>query len=745
MQHRHVTFDDPTPQVAEPQTLKKRRGRPFGSKSRTWIGSGKSFTTADFAFLRAHLLGVDIRHAAVRYLLHLDISTTREATAYFDALMARMESLAREDANIKADARPTVEAAVNVILSWRRDVLKFTEAKAAPPAPAPAPALAPPAPAPVVELPTLEEFMVSANMEDFSETEVLEAYQEAYGDQLAAQAAPKASISAEPTAAEAIEPIADPYTARRLASVADSIGRLLGMISVAPMGTDETIAWLPPALADKFRPFGVLTLSELANWININGRGWFGKVHAVGKSRAHRLAQWLIDNEQTVGVELNELVKSSLPQDEVFGAPATDIAAPASTAVSQWQALEYGIVPVQHLDWPMRLRGHDGTFRRKESNTLGATDDAHAISLWLAEHNDSPRTLDAYTRAVEWLVLWAVVEKGKAISSLVRADLHEFKAFLRSPPPHWIQTARVTKNSKHWRPLRGPLAESSVEGAMRAVSALFAALSKANYLSANAASGLVRTKRTEITMDTTRSLSNQDVEVVGATLSSMDESPRKRRFRALMLLLQTTGLRRHELVALAWRDIKRARTDNNESDVWQITFIGKGKKERTLPITHQTYQALHSHREDRKELAKGRKLAFMSQLKDDEWPLIGILDDAQAQEREAKASDFVYDTGRQANMTGALSVQRAHTIIKDFFKACVAKAHELGRDSESFERASLHWMRHTFAHQVLAATSNDLAVTQQLLGHSSIAVTSVYVKANMQQRIDAVKKVNIGY
>ena len=75
----------------------------------------------------------------------------------------------------------------------------------------------------------------------------------------------------------------------------------------------------------------------------------------------------------------------------------------------------------------------------------------------------------------------------------------------------------------------------------------------------------------------------------------------------------------------------------------------------------------------------------------------------------------------------------------------MAKAHELGRDSESFERASLHWMRHTFAHQVLAATSNDLAVTQQLLGHSSIAVTSVYVKANMQQRIDAVKKVNIGY
>lgn len=738
MQHRHVTFDDSTLQVAEPLPLKKRRGRPFGSKSRTWIGSGKSFTTADFAFLRAHLLGVDIRHAAVRYLLHLDISTTREATAYFDALMARMESLAREDANIKDAARPTVEAAVDVILSWRRDVLKFAEAKTTAPAPAPAAA-------PAVDLPTLEEFMYSAKMEDFSETEVLEAYQETYGDQLALQAAPKAVVSAVPAPAATPEPSADPYSARRLASVADSIGRLLGMISVAPMGTDETIAWLPPALAEKFRPFGVLTLSDLANWININGRGWFSKVPAVGKSRAQRLAQWLNDNEKTVGVELNDLVKSSMAQEDVLGAAATDLAAPASTSVSQWQALEFGIVPVQHLDWPMRLRGHDGMFRSKDNNTLGATDDAHAISLWLAEHNDSPRTLEAYTRAVEWLVLWAVVEKGKAISSLVRADLQEFKTFLFAPPPHWVQTARVTKNSKHWRPLRGPLAESSVEGAMRAVSALFAALTKASYLRANAASGLVRTKRTEITMDTTRSLSNQDIEVVAAALASMDESPRKRRFRALLLLLQTTGLRRHELVALVWRDIKRARTDNNESDVWQVSFIGKGRKERTLPITQQTYQALSAHREDRKELAKGRKLAFLSQLKDDEWPLVGILDDAQAQEREAKASDFVYDTGRLANLTGALSTQRVHTIIKDFFKSCVAKAHELGRDSENFERASLHWMRHTFAHQVLAATSNDLAVTQQLLGHSSIAVTSIYVKANMQQRIDAVKKVNIGY
>ncbi|MCY1377444.1 Tyrosine recombinase XerC [compost metagenome] len=47
-------------------------------------------------------------------------------------------------------------------------------------------------------------------------------------------------------------------------------------------------------------------------------------------------------------------------------------------------------------------------------------------------------------------------------------------------------------------------------------------------------------------------------------------------------------------------------------------------------------------------------------------------------------------------------------------------------------------MRHTFAHAVLRATGGDLPVTQQLLGHASIATTGIYVKADMSQRLKAV-------
>lgn len=732
MQQRHVVFDDHPPLDTAPLPIGKRRGRPRGSKVKTLVGTGQSFTTADFAFLRAHLLGMDLRRAAVRYLLHLDISTAREATAYFEALFARMESLTRPDAHIKEEARPTVDAAVRVILHWRADVQKLNEAAEKPSI------LAAPASAEGERLPTLDEFMQSANMDGFSEAEVLEEYESRFGD-LLAQASQSAT---NPSNAEAAPAHVDPYTHKRLGQVADAIGQLYGMISVAPVGTDSVSAWLAPALADKVRPFGVLSLADLCNWINITGRSWPTKVRAVGKAKAQRLMLWLIDNEKTIGVGLSELVKASLPPEEDTVGAANH--APTAGHVVEWEALEFGIVPIEQLDWPMRLRDH-GTFRSQDDNTLGATDDADAISRWLAEYRDSPRTLDAYARAVECLVLWSVVEKGIAISSLVRKDLLEFKSFLRSPPAHWVQKARVRRASKHWRPLRGPLSESSVEHTMRAISALFSALFKAHYLKANAAEGLVRTKRTEITMDTTRSLSNQDITVVAETLAEMEETPRKRRYRALLLLLQSTGLRKSEVAPLVWSDIKRARMDNNECDVWQVTFVGKGKKERVVPITLQTYQALSDHREDRINLAKTRKLALLGILKDDEWPLIGILDEAQAQEREARQGDFIFDAPREANTTGALSPTRLHSIIKTFFEACVKKAHQLNRDSKNFEKASLHWFRHTFAHQVLAATGNDLAVVKELMGHSNIAVTGIYVKANMSQRINAVQKVSFAY
>ena len=81
-----------------------------------------------------------------------------------------------------------------------------------------------------------------------------------------------------------------------------------------------------------------------------------------------------------------------------------------------------------------------------------------------------------------------------------------------------------------------------------------------------------------------------------------------------------------------------------------------------------------------------------------------------------------------------LSTAGMYSVLKSFFTR-VAKLHAVHAD---FAKASAHWMRHTFAHQVLAATDNDLAVVQQLLGHSTIQTTAIYVKASVESRTKAI-------
>ena len=89
------------------------------------------------------------------------------------------------------------------------------------------------------------------------------------------------------------------------------------------------------------------------------------------------------------------------------------------------------------------------------------------------------------------------------------------------------------------------------------------------------------------------------------------------------------------------------------------------------------------------------------------------------------------------NPAGALSSSRINDVLKGFFRA-VGKSCDDEQLQEDFERASCHWLRHTFAHGVLKASGNDLPVTQQLLGHKSISTTGIYLKADMGQRIEVV-------
>ena len=66
--------------------------------------------------------------------------------------------------------------------------------------------------------------------------------------------------------------------------------------------------------------------------------------------------------------------------------------------------------------------------------------DQKAIESWLATKSGSPHTSRAYRKEAERLILWAIVERGRALSSLTTEDAIAYRAFLRHPGPRarWV-------------------------------------------------------------------------------------------------------------------------------------------------------------------------------------------------------------------------------------------------------------------------------------------------------------------
>lgn len=732
-------LDEGSTVIREAGKVRRKRGRPYNTASNIFIVKVNHLTNGDFSFIRANLKGLSLERAAKQYLSDLEHLKPEDLSIYRDSVIERLLSASTILSNHGTDIESSVHNYRQVIENWWQFVktqrtleastldavttdektLEVIEPKNSPP--------------------SFELFLEKRDWDGFSMDEIIDEFIEEYGvhpDSLKhppVQQLGKASSKSN----------SDFHfcNSAQLESVAYAIGILQGSILTMPSGNDLTSTWLAPSLVNSLKLHGVITLRDLANWINLTGKRWFDKVRGVGQTKAQALVKWLINNEIKITVSISPIARTLVepPLSQLFVSSSNDVRSNQIIS-SDWDAKTFDIVSLQHLDWPMRYRGHDGAFRSPGINVLGASDDEHAVRLFLDSYKDSPNTQKLYGRAIESLVLWSLHEKQKPLSSLTAADLSTFKEFLINPPAHWVTKTRYKRSSPEWRPFRGPMKASSVQSILRAVSVFFSSLAEHRYLTGNPAHKLVGGRRTDVVLDTMRSLTNQELEVVSKCFKNMPEGVRKNRFKAIILLLQTTGVRKSEARNLTWANVSRARVGNNESNTWLITFTGKGQHERSVPIPISTYEALVQHLSDRRELANGRELSYQRNILDKDMPLIGILNETPAQGRSGSAGDLVSASPAPANTTGHISEMRLHEIIKDFFAHCAVIADQMGVDSSNFLRATPHWMRHTFAHLVLEATGGDLAVTQQLLGHRSIATTGIYTKADMTKRVEAINK-----
>ena len=153
------------------------------------------------------------------------------------------------------------------------------------------------------------------------------------------------------------------------------------------------------------------------------------------------------------------------------------------------------------------------------------------------------------------------------------------------------------------------------------------------------------------------------------------------RNKLIVELFYSTGIRRAELINIKDKDISFSdRT---------IKVLGKRNKERFVPLLTSVIQTLKKYLELKKEFTIGEEELFIT-----------------------KTGNKIYET-------------LVYRVINSYFSKISSK-----------EKKSPHILRHSFATHLLNEGA-DLNSVKELLGHSSLASTQVYV----QNSLDVIKKV----
>ena len=152
-----------------------------------------------------------------------------------------------------------------------------------------------------------------------------------------------------------------------------------------------------------------------------------------------------------------------------------------------------------------------------------------------------------------------------------------------------------------------------------------------------------------------------------------DEDPMGIRDRAILELLYACGLRVSELVGLD--------TDRVDLEGQQVRVIGKGNKERRVPMGDEARERLHRYRIGPRQTWTAGK------------PTPAV---------------FVGPRGRRMTRESVWRLVKRWTLVAGVT-----------------ERVSPHTFRHSFATHLLEGGA-DLRVVQALLGHASISTTQLY-------------------
>jgi integrase/recombinase XerC len=228
--------------------------------------------------------------------------------------------------------------------------------------------------------------------------------------------------------------------------------------------------------------------------------------------------------------------------------------------------------------------------------------------------------------------------------------------------------------------------KSSIARKVSALRSFFKYLVKEQVVPFNPAKG-VSTPKVEktlpaaLTVDEAFRLMESPNRVSGKPLERSKE--KGLRDRAILELLYSSGLRVSELVGL--------NSNQLDLDLGIVRVMGKGRKERIVPVGVKAIEATKSYLEERGRVGG-------------DGPI------------------FVNALG------GRLTARSVGRLVKKYT-----------RDSGIFRKVSPHSLRHTFATHLLDAGA-DIREIQEMLGHSSLSTTQRYTHVSMGKLMEVYDK-----
>ena len=271
--------------------------------------------------------------------------------------------------------------------------------------------------------------------------------------------------------------------------------------------------------------------------------------------------------------------------------------------------------------------------------------DEFCDTLWL-EDGLSRNTLESYRRDLRQFGAWLERREGQRLAAAEHADIQDYLGYLYARKTRASSAARVLSSLKRFY----------------------------RYLVRSGKSAVDPTLRIEaptLPRRLPKTLTEADVENLIAAPDV--DAPLGLRDKAMLETLYASGLRVSELVTL--------KTVQVSHDMGVVRVIGKGSKERLVPLGEEALQWLRRYMEE------GRPAILAGKMTDD-----------------------LFVTPRGSAMTR----QAFWQLIKRY----AARA-ALGKP------ISPHTLRHAFATHLINHGA-DLRVVQLLLGHSDISTTQIY-------------------